>query len=211
MFGVAGLRARLAAPRSDRALHRLASAVDYTVWSLLWVAAHVAGGAGLGALLGLAGRLLGDDGRRAGAALLAALAVVLALRGLGVVRLRTPEIPRQVSRDWMQRLPWSLTAVGYGLQLGCGIATRIRAASLYVALGCALLSGSAASGAALLGLFGLARAVLPVTVGPNVASPERAFAFTVAFDRHEERVRRLEGVLLGASAVVLALAALAPR
>jgi hypothetical protein len=135
--------------------------------------------------------------------LLGAACVAAALLQLRLVRLPLPHWPRQVPRTWLLRLPWDLLAWGYGLQLGCGVATRIKMATTHVVLGFALLSGSAAAGALILGCFGAARAVVPVMLGPGVASPTRSLGIALSFDDHEARVARWNGVVLLVTAVVL--------
>jgi hypothetical protein len=174
------------------------------VWALLWVVGHVAGGAVLGAALGWAGALLSAGGQAIALALLGAGCLAGGLHQLGVIRLPMPQVPRQVPRHWLGRLPWSVVALGYGVQLGCGAATRIKVATTYAAFGFALLSGSAAAGALLLGLFGLARSLLPVVLGPGMASPTRSLGFAVDFDAHEKWVGKLNGVALLLTAALLA-------
>jgi hypothetical protein len=84
------------------------------------------------------------------------------------------------------------------------VAASGRIATTYAVLGCALLSGSATAGGLILGLFGFARSVAPVCMGPRLASPRKSLAFAVAFDTHEERVHKLNGVILLGVAVLLA-------
>lgn len=202
MFGVAGLRAeRLTAAAGRRRAYR-----RYAAWALLWVMGHVAGGALLGAGLGWLGGLVPAGARPAGLLALATLSVAWGLHHLGVLRLPMPQIPRQVPRPWLFTVPWDLIALGYGLQLGCGFATRVVVATTYAVAGCALLSGSATAGAALLAVFGAARSVLPVLLGPRLDSSRKALGFAIAFDRHEALVTRLNGITLLLAAVYFAAA-----
>jgi hypothetical protein len=203
MFGVSGLRYLLLARANGPPAPPRGAGVRYGAWALAWVAGHVAGGAALGAALGWAGSGLSPGGRLAGLGMLGLGCLAGAMHQFGVVRLPLPQLPRQVPRGWMGRLPWDVVAVGYGLQLGCGVATRIKVATTYAVLGCCFLSGSAAAGGLVLGLFGAARAALPVAVGPRVADPAASLAFTLAFDAYEGAVRRLNGAALLAAAAAL--------
>lgn len=204
MFGVSGLRYRLLLPPGSAGGASRRAAIGYGLWSLCWVTGHVAGGGLLGAALGWLGAGLSPGGRLVGVAVLSAGCLAGGLHQLGLIRLPMPQLHRQVPRTWTLRIPWGLVALGYGLQLGCGVATRIRVATTYVVLGCALLSGSAAAGALILGAFGAARSLLPVALGPRFACPRGALSFTLKFDTHEGRVGTLNGAALLAAAVLLA-------
>jgi hypothetical protein len=202
MFGVSGLRAEpLQLPGAGA---RLRARAGYALWAFLWVLGHVAGGALLGAALGWAGGGLPARALALRPAILSAGCLVWGLHQLGVVTVPMPEIPRQVSRAWILRLPWGLLALGYGAQLGCGVATRIPVATTYAVLACALLSGDPAAGAAILGLFGAARAAPPAAVGPRLRSRGHALGFALALDRYEGRVHRVNGLALLASAAFFA-------
>lgn len=203
MFGVSGLRALQLSERSGGRSSPLAVA-RYLSWTGSWLVGHVLGGALVGGLLGslAAPRRLGD----AGLAGLAVLCLAGAIRELRLGRSPLPCWQRQVNRAWMWRLPWHVVALGYGLQLGSGVATRIKIATTFAALGCALLSGSAVHGALIMGAFGLVRALPPAALGPVLDSPDASRRFSGLIDRHESRVRRLNGLALLAATVLLAAA-----
>ena len=140
-----------------------------------YLAGSVAGGALVGAVLGLAGLAL-HELAGVGPVLRAALAVVVCLAGLAfdlrVGGLRTPTVRRQVDDEWMFRYRSWVYGSGFGVQLGMGVVTIVTTASIYAAFALALLSASPAGGA-LVGLtFGLTRgAVILGTAG--VDSPAR--------------------------------------
>src|SRR3954471_7191574 len=150
MFGVSGLRIfqlTVASGQGWRPLVRL----HYLSWTCCWLAGHVAGGMLIGGLLGTLGAR-----RWAGAAGLGLLGLAClagAVRELALVRVALPCWQRQVNRGWMWRLPWDLVALGYGLQLGSGVVTRIKLATTYAALGTACLSGSPVRGGLIMGVF----------------------------------------------------------
>ncbi len=204
MFGVSGLRSQQLQAQYEGTGKRHRPWIRYGIWALLWVAGHVAGGVLLGAALGWLGSGLPPATQPAGLVVLSGGCLGMALHQLQVLRLPLPQLHRQVSRLWLVRLPWDLVALGYGLQLGCGVATRIKVATTYAVLGCAFLSGSALAGGFILGAFGAARSVLPVVLGPWVASPKRALSFALKFDDYAGRVGKLNGAVLLAAAGFLA-------
>src|SRR5262245_1278491 len=125
MFGVTGLHAQQLFSSQEAAGKMLRARFRYGAWALLWIGVHAAGGGTLGALLGWFGSVLPSKGQAAGLLVLSVGCLGWGLHHLGVCRLPMPQIPRQVARPWMVSLPWSLVALGYGTQLGCGIATRV--------------------------------------------------------------------------------------
>src|SRR5262245_50405091 len=137
MFGVSGLRSRQLQVQYQGTGKRHWPWLRYGVWALIWVAGHVAGGALLGAALGWLGSKVLPKPWPAGLVVLSVGSLVLALHQLQVLRLPLPQLHRQVSRLWLLQLPWNLVALGYGLQLGCGVATRIKVATTYAVFGCA--------------------------------------------------------------------------
>lgn len=196
MFGVSGLRYQQLMGRSRTGTRRLRARLAIALWAVCWVTGHVAGGLFLGAALGLLGLLIPAGARPAALGGMVVLCLAAALHQLKLFRLPLPQLHRQVPRTWLAWWPGEMVALGYGLQLGCGVATRIKVASTYVVLGCALLSGSATAGALLLGLFGGARSVLPVLLAPQAASPRSSLLLALSFDEQEERVGKLNGVIL---------------
>jgi sulfite exporter TauE/SafE len=86
--------------------------------------------------------------------------------------------------------------VGYGVQLGAGVTTRITNFATYATLAAAILTRSAAGGALTMAAFGIARALPAVLVGPFAGTPQRSLAMAFAIEGWEERVHRASGVVL---------------
>src|SRR4051812_13228847 len=141
MFGVSGLRVQMLTRAAPGAAPRARVALRYAVWTLCWVCGHVAGGALLGAGLGWLGGALPPPPAGVRLPLGGPLGGGGASPQFGRAGLPLPHCPRQVPRVWMLRLPWDLVALGYGAQLGFGLATRVKTATFYAVLGCALLAG----------------------------------------------------------------------
>src|SRR5205823_6188804 len=114
-----------------------------------WVAGHAAGGVACGAVLGLAGAALPAGAASQGFALLAIACFAWSLRQFQLLDFPMPQWRRQVTREWMLRLPWDVVALGYGFQLGSAVATRITVSTTYAVLGSALFTGSPIEGACL--------------------------------------------------------------
>jgi hypothetical protein len=121
-------------------------------------------GAATGLLAGAVGELaLGDvSGRTRLAALVLLVAAGLAFE-LRLGGLRLPTVRRQVNENWLGAYRGWVYGLGFGLQLGCGVATIVTTAAVYLALFAAVLSVSAAGGLAIGATFGLLRglAVMP--------------------------------------------------
>jgi hypothetical protein len=201
MFGVAGLRWSCL---TGSAFWRKSLAA--ASWMACWLLGHVAGGLACGAALGMAGGLLSLDTRVEIAGAWSAICLALTLRHWKLLNFEPPQWKRQVSQEWMFRLPWDLVALGYGFQLGTGVATRITGAVLYAAMGCAFLSGSPGRGAMMIACFGAARAIPPLWFGPRLASPSSSLAFAASLSRRETAVLRLDAFTLLAATAVFAAA-----
>jgi len=201
MFGVSGLRI----DQLRRAgASRLGIAVGYVGWSAIWIAAHLAGGAALGSVLGAVGsRVPLSPGVSPWI-----LALVLALGGLhhlGLVRLPMPQLHRQVARHWM-KWPLAWTAVGYGVQLGSAVSTRITNFATYAALAASFLTRSPAHGAMTMMMFAFARALPAVFTGPVAHSPQRSFSLAFRMGEWEPRIHKFSGALLLLYAALLTAA-----
>jgi len=134
---------------------------------LLTVSAYLTGslaaGALLGTVLGLAGRGANVEGwaaRPATAVVVSGLAILALVADAARGRVALPSVRRQVNEDWLRRYRGWVYGVGFGFQLGLGLATIVTTASVYLVYVLAFLSGSGASGALIGGVFGLARGVL---------------------------------------------------
>jgi hypothetical protein len=169
----------------------------------LWIVGHAAGGAVIGALLGWAGSHLSGPAQWAGLGALCLLCLIWALAELRLVSVPMPQWRRQVPRTWLGRLPWDIVALGYGVQLGSGIATRIKVTTIYAALACALLAGSASAGAAVMAVFGIIRALPALLAGPAVASPERSRRMAARVDAYAAAVTGVNAAALIGAGIAL--------
>jgi hypothetical protein len=156
-----------------------------------------AAGAAAGALLGALGRLLppgfGPHARVAVFALALLAALALDLGGRTV-----PGPRRQVDERWLDRYRGWVYGLGYGSQLGLGVATVVTSAATYVALLCAVLSGPG-TGALVVGLYGALRGLTPL-LAAGVRTPAQLVGL-------HARLRRAEPSMAHAGAAVLAAAA----
>jgi|GEM_PF-3650575 len=201
MFGVTGLHFNQLQLSGQR--NNWLPRVRYLIWAFHWTAGHILGGMIVGGVSGWVGSKISAGPGFYGLILLALICVVCALHQFQIINFPLPQLRRQVSRFWMQKLHWNIVALGYGVQLGSGIATRIKVATTYVFIGCAFLSGTFYMGAVIGAGFGLARAILPVIIGPRVSSPEASFSFALNFNHYEKHVRNINGALLLLSALFL--------
>jgi hypothetical protein len=169
-----------------------------------YLVGSLAAGSALGGALGALGSLLAPSGRVALALLGAAVVAGLALDVLGGARL--PTVRRQVNEEWLYRYRGWVYGVGFGFQLGLGVATIVTTSAVYATLLGALLSGSPFLGALLAGTFALGRAVVLLAAFP-VTTPGRLVAIDALLRRWDRRSRLASlAAQLGLAAVSLALA-----
>jgi len=193
MFGVSGHRYQLL---QDSGRGRRFIAVQYALWALVWMLSHLAGGAIVGLGLGWLGTQAPGLVHGTGPLLLGTGLLLGGLHQLQVVSIPMPQVQRQVPRHWLVQFPWSVTAVGYGLQLGAAVTTRIADASTYGALLAALVAGTPEAGATILAVFGVVRALPAVVIGPVAGSVGRAFAWALRLEASERVLARVSGLLL---------------
>jgi hypothetical protein len=172
-------------------------------WSVAWLAGHCLGGVAIGALLGAVGARIPENWRTPLGAALAAVTLLWAATELGWMPLKMPQWQRQVQRRWILLLPPPLAALGFGLQLGSAVMTRITSMTVYALMSCVLLSGSPAAGAGWMAVFGLARAAIPLVAAPKLGSPKAALACAMRFDRRGWLARRAGAAVLVATAGAL--------
>jgi hypothetical protein len=113
----------------------------------------IGAGAAGGALLGTVGAIVLDRPRAGIVLAIVALAVAVDVAGL-----RPPSSRRQVNEDWLGRYRGWVYGIGFGGQLGVGVATVVTTAATYAAVALAFVGGSAALGALIGGTYGLVRA-----------------------------------------------------
>jgi hypothetical protein len=131
-------------------------------WFLL---GSVLGGLTLGAVAAVGALGIGNlglsDSASAGLVLLAGLVTLASDLRVGGFRL--PANPRQVERTWLDSYrPW-VYGLGFGWQLGVGVATFVMSASVYLMVVVAAATGEPVLAMAIVTMFGLLRglAVLP--------------------------------------------------
>jgi hypothetical protein len=116
----------------------------------------VAAGAAAGGALGALGATVLPDGQSwRGPAVVALLTLTLAF---DAGPLPVPTSRRQVNEDWLRRYRGWVYGVGFGAQLGVGVATIVTSATVYAAAALALLAPGAGAGAVIGGVFGALRA-----------------------------------------------------
>jgi hypothetical protein len=173
----------------------------------LTVAAHLLGGAlggaTTGAVLGLAGSVLGLGGRTS---LLVAAAVCL----LAVLAERRPVHVgrRQVDEDWLSRYRGWVYGGGYGFQLGLGVVTVVTSAATPALLALLVLTGSPGVAALLGAGFGLVRG-LPLLALRRVDTPDQLRAAAARAERLARPAGRATTAALAVAGVALAAGALA--
>jgi hypothetical protein len=174
-----------------------------------FIIGSVAGGAALGGLSALAGALLAGLVEPAAPVVLVAAALAAAggfLADLLPGRLPVPTVRRQVNEDWLETYRGWVVGVGFGAQLGAGLATIVTTAAVHLVFALALLTGNVRAGLALGGLFGLARA-LPLLAAASATGPARLAEMHGRLERLAPVAHRLTVALLGLAALCLGLTA----
>ena len=144
----------------------------------------------------------------AAAAVLAAAAVDGAVATRRVPSSVLPGPRRQVNEEWLGRYRGWVTGVGFGVQLGLGVATIVTTAAVYALLIVAALSGSPAIGALIGATFGTARAV-PVLAAGGVRTSEAVLRVDERLRRWQSPAARLSTLAQVVTAVLLVSAAVA--
>jgi hypothetical protein len=166
-----------------------------------------AGGAALGALAAAAGALLAVAGRPPAPVVLAVAALAAAAGCLADLRpdaFALPTVRRQVNEDWLDGYRGWVVGVGFGAQLGAGLATIVTTAAVHLVFALALLAGihQPRAGLAIGALFGLARA-LPLLAAARATGPAGLAALHGRLERLAPAARHLTTALLGLAALAL--------
>lgn len=196
MFGVTGLHLNQINLEARENLTRWKNNFNYYFWLSCWMAGHLVGGAIIFGLTGWLGSIFSTWLLPVSILILGIGCGLGALHQFKVFQLPMPQLNRQVSRLWLAHVNRNLTAFGYGLQLGSGLATRIKVITTYFVFGCAFLSGSLAEGAIIGVVFGLARAIIPVVLAPFSIYPDKSFSMALKFNSFENTVQKINGVAL---------------
>jgi MFS family permease len=170
----------------------------------LTVTFYVIGGTAGGALIGVAagaiGALLPPGAWRAPAAVAAGL--------MGAAwDLRERPVPsphRQVDENWLPRYRNWVYGLGFGMQLGSGVATIVVTAAVYTWLAFAFLMGSPAIGALIGSVFGLVRSAV-ILQGRSATDPAALRAMMSGLQQGRPFAHRLVvGAQIGAALLVAA-------
>jgi hypothetical protein len=149
----------------------------FTWWhtALAFAVGAIAAGATGGALLGLLGALVVGGARP-----VLVLAIVAAATAVDVAGVQPPSSRRQVNEDWLGRYRGWVYGVGFGGQLGVGVATIVTTAATYatVVRAAALLAGRRVADTA--GLMGLHQRLLAVRAPARRATVALELAALVA-------------------------------
>lgn len=135
---------------------------------LLFATGAIGAAAGLGASLGAFGSVLPTPWAVGVAAALAALG---ALRESGVLRIRFPDLRRQVPEPWRREKPLAFWSAGYGVILGSGFGTFQPVATFWVVCAGAVALGRPLVAALCLAPFGLGRAIMVAFPGDDPLRP----------------------------------------
>jgi hypothetical protein len=142
-------------------------------WSVtvaFYLVGSVLGGTLLGTGAGIVGSFLRSAVRPSGALTLLVIgASALAALVIDSRRAAVPSLRRQVNEDWLRQYRSWVYGVGFGVQLGAGLATIVTSAATYLLVVVALLSPSLWLAVALGTLYGSARA-LPVLLTARVTN-----------------------------------------
>lgn len=181
------------------------SFLSTSVW---FVIGSVAGGLSLGGLMGaIAMSVDALEATTAVALWIAAAASLIAAASDGrVAGFRLPGHDRQVNERWLDQYRSWIYGVGFGWQIGVGLATYIMTAGVYLLVLMGGLTASPWIALALGGLFGLVRG-LAVYLAAGLDSGERLLSFHARFESWREPVRQSMIVVQALVAVVAAAAA----
>jgi MFS family permease len=169
------------------------------------------GGCALGATAGLLAigvRVLGPSNGAvlAVAALMAAIAFASDLELFGF---RLPIHHRQVNERWLDQFRAWVYGVGFGFQIGMGLATYIMTAALYLLLVLSALSQSVVVAVALGATFGLVRG-LAVLLGRAITNTESLRSFHRRFSAIGPEIRLLTIAVEGGCVVACSVALWVP-
>lgn len=175
----------------------------WSTTALWFVAGAVVGGLTLGALMAGLAAVVGALGLATpvvlGIATVAAL--VCAASDLDPFGLHLPFHGRQVNERWLDQYRAWVYGGGFGWQIGCGLATYITTAGVYLTILLAALTGSPAFAVALGAGFGLVRG-LAIYAGRNITTTEQLLAVHRRFSGLRRPVRLTTiGVLLAVGVV----------
>src|SRR4051812_23628790 len=103
----------------------------FGITAAAFVAGSLAGGVALGLLAGSAGSVLPSRSTVVDGVLIAVVATAAALLDARVGGVRLPTIRRQVDENWLTTYRGWIYGLGFGAQLGFGLATIVTTAAVY--------------------------------------------------------------------------------
>jgi hypothetical protein len=175
------------------------------------VAWFITGALAGGCALGVLGALFAVGVRSLGPSLDVVLAIgaaaslVAFTSDLELFGFRLPIHHRQVNERWLDQFrPW-VYGVGFGFQIGMGLATYIMTAALYLLLVVSALTQSVALCLILGAVFGLVRG-LAVLLGRNIKDPESLRSFHRRFSAIGPKIRLLTVAIESSCAVAFVMA-----
>ncbi|CAN5634822.1 hypothetical protein BH10ACT3_BH10ACT3_07980 [soil metagenome] len=175
-----------------------------------FVLGAVAGGATLGLIAAAGAALFGLLSLSIGVSL--GIAAVLALGAAAMdlgIGTQMPHHRRQVDEVWLDQYRSWVYGLGFGWQIGTGLATYIMTAAVYLTVALAALTANPAVAFGICVLFGLTRG-LALFLGVRLTNPERLRSFHRWFDELGPTVRRAVIGVQMAVAVVAGSAAWGP-
>jgi hypothetical protein len=137
---------------------------------------------------------------------LAAVVTIAVVYDARLFGLRLPTVRRQVNELWLNRYRGWVYGVGFGAQLGAGVATVVSTSAVYATLLAALLTGSPEWGGLAGGTFGLVRG-LSVLPARKVRNAHALVALDAGLRRWERPSRVITGAMLAAFAATAAVGA----
>lgn len=173
----------------------------------------IIGGATLGALAALGALVVSatEMTSTASAVLVLVAGLITVASDLGVGGFRLPANPRQVERTWLDRYRSWVYGLGFGWQLGVGVATYVMSAGVYLMVIAASATGEPLLAMAIITLFGFLRglAILPAA---RVRTPADLTALHRLIERFRPTSRAVAvvaqiGVLASAATVLGGVAA----
>lgn len=177
---------------------------SYRATSAWFVAGATAGGASLGLVLAASAMLVSEIRPSAAAAAAVALvaSLVAAASDAGVAGFHLPYHRRQVNERWLDQFRPSVYGIGFGWQIGTGLATYITTAAVYLMMVLGALTGRPLVALAVGTGFGMLRG-LAVLLTRNLVDPSGLRAFHRRFSEVGPVVARVvPGVALGVAALI---------
>jgi hypothetical protein len=170
-----------------------------------FVAGALGGGIGLGAVAAVGAAAVGalSFSHRVTAVVAVGATLVAAAYDAGMVRPALPHHRRQVNELWLDRYRGWVYGVGFGSQIGFGLATFIMTAAVYLTVVLAALTGRPSVALAVGAAFGLVRG-LAVLAGARLTTPDALRRFHQRFEAWRAPVARWVIVAQCAVAVVIA-------